>query len=138
MRTLFFVWRTSNATHDMICIGQKWWEIGSRSVPRLGKRQFGVSRVPPCVERREKEGGPFFAPFPIVHTVWKSQKKSHVTLRAKRATFTFWLHEKSRSWIKNSKANNNWVEILINDKTIKFSKLNAIYLKIWHFSIRWP
>ena len=53
----------------MICIGQKWWEIGSRSVPRLGKRQFGVSRVPPCVERREKEGGPFFAPFPLVQCV---------------------------------------------------------------------
>ena len=28
---------------------------------------------------------------PIVHSVWKSQKKSHSTLRAKRATFTFWV-----------------------------------------------
>ena len=28
---------------------------------------------------------------PIVHSVWKSQKKSHSTLRAKRATFTFWM-----------------------------------------------
>ena len=26
-----------------------------------------------------------------VHSVWKSQKKSHSTLRAKRATFTFWV-----------------------------------------------
>ena len=25
------------------------------------------------------------------HSVWKSQKKSHSTLRAKRATFTFWV-----------------------------------------------
>ena len=25
------------------------------------------------------------------HGVWKSQKKSHSTLRAKRATFTFWV-----------------------------------------------
>ena len=64
---IFCVKNFSNATHDMICIGQKWWEIGSRSVPRLGKRQFGVSRVPPYVERREKE--PFFAPFPFVHSV---------------------------------------------------------------------
>ena len=27
----------------------------------------------------------------IVHVVWKSQKKSHSTLRSKRATFTFWV-----------------------------------------------
>ena len=27
------------------------------------------------------------------HGVWKSQKKSHSTLRAKRATFTFWMDE---------------------------------------------
>ena len=59
----------------MICIGQKWWEIGSRSVPRLGKRQFGVSRVPPCVERREKES-PFFAPFPFEYTVFENHRKS--------------------------------------------------------------
>ena len=26
-----------------------------------------------------------------LHSVWKSQKKSHSTLRAKRATFTFWV-----------------------------------------------
>ena len=26
-----------------------------------------------------------------VHSVWKSQKKSHSTLRAKRARFTFWV-----------------------------------------------
>ena len=26
-----------------------------------------------------------------IHSVWKSQKKSHSTLRAKRATFTFWV-----------------------------------------------
>ena len=29
--------------------------------------------------------------FPLDHGVWKSQKKSHSTLRAKRATFTFWV-----------------------------------------------
>ena len=28
------------------------------------------------------------------HGVWKSQKKSHSTLRAKRATFTFWVEKK--------------------------------------------
>ena len=27
----------------------------------------------------------------LMHGVWKSQKKSHSTLRAKRATFTFWV-----------------------------------------------
>ena len=29
------------------------------------------------------------------HGVWKSQKKSHSTLRAKRATFTFWVDKSS-------------------------------------------
>ena len=29
--------------------------------------------------------------FEASHGVWKSQKKSHYTLRAKRATFTFWM-----------------------------------------------
>ena len=32
-----------------------------------------------------------------IHGVWKSQKKSHSTLRAKRATFTFWV---DKSWLK--------------------------------------
>ena len=30
-----------------------------------------------------------------MHGVWKSQKKSHSTLRAKRATFTFWVDKSS-------------------------------------------
>ena len=30
-----------------------------------------------------------------MHCVWKSQKKSHSTLRAKRATFTFWVDKSS-------------------------------------------
>ena len=29
--------------------------------------------------------------FEVIHSVWKSQKKSHSTLRAERATFTFWV-----------------------------------------------
>ena len=33
------------------------------------------------------------------HSVWKSQKKSHSTLRAKRATFTFWMGK----WQKDAK-----------------------------------
>ena len=32
--------------------------------------------------------------FLIRHGVWKSQKKSHSTLRAKRATFTFWVDKR--------------------------------------------
>ena len=32
-----------------------------------------------------------------MHGVWKSQKKSRSTLRAKRATFTFWV---DKSWLK--------------------------------------
>ena len=34
------------------------------------------------------------------HGVWKSQKKSHSTLRVKRATFTFWV---DKSWLKMPK-----------------------------------
>ena len=33
----------------------------------------------------------FFFVNGLRHGVWKSQKKSHSTLRAKRATFTFWV-----------------------------------------------
>ena len=32
------------------------------------------------------------------HSVWKSQKKSHSTLRAKRATFTFWKKCPNKFW----------------------------------------
>ena len=35
-----------------------------------------------------------------LHGVWKSQKKSHSTLRVKRATFTFWV---DKSWLKMPK-----------------------------------
>ena len=31
----------------------------------------------------------------LLHSVWKSQKKSHSTLRAKRAMITFWLDKSS-------------------------------------------
>ena len=33
--------------------------------------------------------------YSISHGVWKSQKKSHSSLRAKRATFTFWMDKSS-------------------------------------------
>ena len=39
--------------------------------------------------------------FRVPHSIWKSQKKSHSTLRAKRATFTFWVDAKS--WLKIAK-----------------------------------
>ena len=44
------------------------------------------------------------------HSVWKSQKKSHSTLRAKRATFTFWV---DKSWLKMP----NWSILAIFWKT---------------------
>ena len=31
----------------------------------------------------------------LIHSVWKSQKKSHSTLRAKRATFSIWMDKSS-------------------------------------------
>ena len=36
----------------------------------------------------------------MLHGAWKSQKKSHSTLRAKRAVFTFWV---DKSWLKMPK-----------------------------------
>ena len=42
------------------------------------------------------------------HSVWKSQKKSHSTLRAKRATFTFWLDKSSLKGQKWSILVNFW------------------------------
>ena len=39
---------------------------------------------------------------PNQHSVWKWQKKCHLTLRAKRATFTFWVHKKSLKMPKNN------------------------------------
>ena len=39
------------------------------------------------------------------HGVWKSQKKSHSTLRAKRATSTFWVN---KSELKNTKNDPFW------------------------------
>mgnify|MGYP006903934288 FL=1 len=44
--------------------------------------------------------GKFRTIFSNVHGVWKSQKKSHSTLRAKRATFRFWV---DKSWLKMPK-----------------------------------
>ena len=43
--------------------------------------------------------------FPYFHGVWKSQKMSHSTLRAERATFTFWVDKKL---IKNAKNGPFW------------------------------
>ena len=40
--------------------------------------------------------------FPHWHSVWKSPKKSHSTLRAKRATFTFWVDKSSLKMPKGS------------------------------------
>ena len=37
----------------------------------------------------------------LLHSVWKSQNKSHSTLRAKRATFTFWVDKSSLKMQKN-------------------------------------
>ena len=40
-----------------------------------------------------------------IHSVWKSPKKSHLTLRAKRAMFTFWV---DKSYLKKPKNGQFW------------------------------
>ena len=47
-------------------------------------------------------------PVSYYHSVWKSQKKSHSTLRAKRATFTFWLDKSSLKNAKNGQLATFW------------------------------
>ena len=58
------------------------------------KRNFAVMMMAFCAQFS------FFPPCHKLHGVWKSQKKYHSTLRAKRATFTFWVDE---SWLKMPK-----------------------------------
>ena len=73
----------SNLSTSLISMRRLWEErVSSRSC-----RHEVVSPIP---------GFTLF----LLHGVWKSQKKSHSTLRAKRATFTFWL---DKSWLKMPK-----------------------------------
>ena len=43
-----------------------------------------------------------------LHSVWKSPKKSHSTLRAKRATFTFWVDKSSLKMPKMANLASFW------------------------------
>ena len=47
-----------------------------------------VAKLIQILARKFKD---FWSFFHSMHSVWKSQKKSHSSLRAKRATFTFWV-----------------------------------------------
>ena len=66
-------------------------------------------------------------PASILHSVWKSEKKSHSVLRAKRATFTFWVDKSSlkcqKWWIwrvfENMKLPFNSVTRRVNCKRTK-------------------
>ena len=49
-----------------------------------------------------------------LHAVWKSQKKSHSTLRAKRATFKL----RGQKFIKNAKNGQFWCDILRDFQTM--------------------
>ena len=82
--------------------------IFSSQTPHLEPPDLAYSNLKslimvPLAEIPDPES-PFLAPFfdfppflatelgsPPLHGVWKSQKKSHSTLRAKRATITFWV-----------------------------------------------
>ena len=57
-----------------------------------------------------------------VHSVWKSHKKSHSTLRAKRATFTFWVDKSS---LKLSKMGNLAKRLLVSFSV--FQRLLAFF-----------
>ena len=55
---------------------------------------------------------------PTLHSVWKSQKKSYSTLRAKRATFTFWMDKSSLKSPKNRQFGNFKWDILGDFQTL--------------------
>ena len=64
------------------------------------------------------------------HSVWKPQKKSHSTLRAKRATFTFWVDKSSSKMPKIVHLASFWKpcsatrqEVLIGQKLMKNAKI---------------
>ena len=73
--------------------------------------------------------------FTLCHSVWKSPKKSHLTLRAKRATFTFWVEKSSLKMPKNGQFGMFWETeatiltvlpdkpILIEQKSIESAKI---------------
>ena len=54
----------------------------------------------------------------LTHSVWKSQKKSYSTLRAKRATFTFWSLLIWQKMVENVKIQNFKCDILSNFQTM--------------------
>ena len=79
------------------CNSNTWWKATSKLFSLWAKTGFETQnrqlktgfmakgRVPIRVSPKGKK-------LKIIHhNVWKSQKKSHSTLRAKRATFTFWV-----------------------------------------------
>ena len=53
----------------------------------------GNKSLPNCCKNRDCYAMNYSLIWP--HGIWKSQKKSHSTLRAKRATFTFWVDKRS-------------------------------------------
>ena len=77
----------------------------------------------------------------IYHSVWKSLKKSHSTLRAKRATFTFWVDKSSLKMCHFGKFLKTWslqsssVTRQVNfDRTkigAKIEKLNVL-MSLWN------
>ena len=66
-----------------------------------------------------------------LHSVWKSQKKSHSTLRVKRASFTFWMDKSSLKRPKIVNFGEFWKteacgQIVLPDRSLsKGSKING-------------
>ena len=59
----------------------------------------------------------------LPHGVWKSQKKSHSILRAKRATFTFWVGKSSLEMQKIVNLTSFWKWDILDDFQTMWRKL---------------
>ena len=75
----------------------------------------------------------------LLHSVWKSQKKSYSTLRAKRAPFTFWVDKSSLKSAKNGPILANfWKpkacgQTELPDRSKIGGKCQNSKIQMWHF-----
>ena len=75
------------------------WKKTSWALFKRVKESIHVRKLPSQALLLKRRTDTIFIEYhlfrPTHHGVWKSKKKSHSTLRAKRATFTFWVDKTS-------------------------------------------
>ena len=70
----------------------------------------------------------------MIHGIWKSQKKSHSTLRAKRATFTFWVDKSLLKMPKMADLTSFWkmrlFEEFSNNVLSNTNSISTVYFEV--------